>query len=132
MAGTTKESPIRALTRSHDALRRHSNAIEGQIDELRQTIREEIGASEVDALDAIMFTIGDEDTKRSLAAYFQGDAHPILTMDKESVKALDMALAKQIVTQATVADDISVRINDQSKRVQQVNINSVQRGRTLR
>lgn len=125
-------SPIRtALTRSHGAWRRHARALSAQIDELRQAIAVELGVSDVDALDAIMFTVGDQETKKALAAYFQGDAHPILSMDAEGIKTLDLALAREIVTQSTVNADVKVQINGKAKKAQRINIDSVQRG-TLR
>ena len=125
-------SPIRtALTRSHGAWRRHTRALSAQIDELRQAIAVELGVLDVDALDAIMFTVGDQETKKALAAYFQGDAHPILSMDAESIKTLDLALAREIVTQSTVNADVKVQISGKAKKAQRINIGSVQRG-TLR
>ena len=125
-------SPIRtALTRSHGAWRRHTRALSAQIDELRQAIAVELGVSDVDALDAIMFTVGDQETKKALAAYFQGDAHPILSMDAEGIKTLDLALAREIVTQSTVNADVKAQIHGKAKKAQRINIGSVQRG-TLR
>ena len=125
-------SPIRtALTRSHGAWRRHMRALSVQIDELRQAIAVELGVSDVDELDAIMFTVGDQETKKALAAYFQGDAHPILSMDAEGIKTLDLALAREIVTQSTVNADVKVQISGKAKKAQRINIGSVQRG-TLR
>ena len=125
-------SPIRtALTRSHGAWQRHTQALSAQIDELRQAIAVEIGVSDVDSLDAIMFTVGDQETKKALAAYFQGDAHPILSMDAEGIKTLDLALAREIVTQSTVNADVKVQISGKAKKAQRINIGSLQRG-TLR
>ena len=60
-------SPIRTvLTRSHGAWRRHTRVLSAQIDELRQPIAVEFGV-DIDALDTILFTIGDEETKKALA-----------------------------------------------------------------
>ena len=120
-------SPIRTvLTRSHGAWRRHTRVLSAQIDELRQPIAVEFGV-DIDALDTIVFTVGDEETKKALAAYFQGGAHPILSMDVEGIKALDLALAKEIVTRSTVKSDVNVQINDKAKKAQRIDINSVQR-----
>tara|TARA_Y100000994_G_scaffold240566_1_gene235419 strand:+ start:4356 stop:4664 length:309 start_codon:yes stop_codon:yes gene_type:complete len=98
-----------------------------QIDEFRRIIAIEFG-SEVDALDAMMFTMGDQETKEALAVYFQGGAHPVLSMDAAEIKELDLALAKEIVTQSTVKRGTNVQINDKTKRVQRINIDSVLRG----
>ena len=121
-------SPIStALTRSHSAWRRHTRVLSAQIDKLQQPIAVQF-VVDVDALDAIMFTIGDEETKKALAAYFQGGAHPILSMDAEGIKALDLALAREIVTRSTVKSDVKIQINDKAKKAQRININSVQPG----
>jgi len=121
-------SPIRtALKRSDGAWRRHCRALAVQIDELRRIIAIEFG-SEVDAMDAMMFTMGDQETKEALAAYFQGGAHPVLSMDAAEIKELDLALAKEIVTQSTVKSGAKVQINDKTKRAQRINIDSVRRG----
>jgi hypothetical protein len=122
-------SPIRtALPRSHDALRRHTRALSPQIDELIDSIATECGVSDIAALDALMFTVGDQETKVALAAYFQGDAHPILSMDMEDIRTLDLSLAKIIVTQSTVDADVNVQISDKAKKAERISSTSIRRG----
>ena len=55
----------------------------------------------------------------------------VLDVDAESIKTLDLALAREIVTQSTVNADVKVQINGKAKKAQRINIDSVQRG-TLR
>ena len=55
----------------------------------------------------------------------------VLDVDAESIKTLDLALAREIVTQSTVNADVKVQINGKAKKAQRINISSVQRG-TLR
>ena len=55
----------------------------------------------------------------------------VLDVDAESIKTLDLALAREIVTQSTVNADVKVQINGKAKKAQRINISSLQR-RTLR
>lgn len=55
----------------------------------------------------------------------------VLDVDAESIKTLDLALAREIVTQSTVNADVKVQISGKAKKAQRINISSVQRG-TLR
>ncbi len=55
----------------------------------------------------------------------------VLDVDAESIKTLDLALAREIVTQSTVNADVKVQISGKAKKAQRINISSLQR-RTLR
>lgn len=99
------------------------------VSELKEGITTEIGEIELDPLDILMFALGDSDTKTALIAYFRGEPHPILSMDEESRKELDSALAKEIVGQSTVDPDAKVHSSQQSKRVAPVSSKDVTRNR---
>ena len=96
---TDEESELtQRLPRATAALKRHRRVFEDALTQAEETT---LANTRPEDLALLIYTTGDEDSRKAVTAYLRNGDSPFEGMDEEEVKDYDRKLAQQIVLAAT-------------------------------